>query len=117
MDNPEIERIGTTIVIEYEKSQGRQPSSKKYPGCGWDLCFANPNTRDTRFIEVKTTTKKKLTGRWLEKAGYQELLNNPNFYIYGVTEVNEDGTGKLKIYTKDDITIKEDIKYVMSFNK
>ncbi len=112
-NNLDIEKIGTQIVIAYEKEQGREEFRPKYKGCGYDYCSGND--KETRYIEIKTTKSKKLTGRWLEKAGYNQLKLNPDFYVYGVTDIKEDGTGKLTIYTAADITIEEDIKYVLKF--
>ena len=113
MKNLDIEKIGTDLVIAHEKAQGREIFRPKFKGCGWDLCTGNPN--ETRYIEIKTTRSKKLTGRWLEKAGYNQFRMNPDFYIYGVTEVKEDGTGIITVYKPSDITIEEDIKYVLKF--
>lgn len=115
MNNLDIERIGTEIVKKYEESQGRFPFRKKYKGCGWDVSFGND--KETRYIEIKTTRSKKLTGRWLEKAGYNQLQINPDFYVYGVTNIKEDGTGILTVYTAADIVIEEDIKYVLNFKR
>jgi len=114
MKNLEIEHIGTEIVKQYEESQKRFLFRPKYKGCGWDVCFGNE--KETRYIEIKTTTSKRLVGRWLEKAGYNQLQFNPDFYIYGVTEIKEDGTGKLTVYKPSDIVIEEEIKYVLKFN-
>jgi len=114
MKNLDIEKIGTNIVIAYEKEQGREIFRPKYKGCGWDVSFGDD--KETRYIEIKTTTSKRLVGRWLEKAGYNQLLINPDFYIYGVTEIKEDGTGKLTVYKPSDIVIEEEIKYVLKFN-
>jgi len=115
MTNLDIEKIGTDIVIAYENSQGRSSFRPKFKGCGWDVCFGND--KETRYIEIKTTRSKKLTGRWLEKAGHNQLQINPDFYVYGVTNIKDDGTGILTIYTAADITIEEDIKYVLKFKK
>jgi hypothetical protein len=115
MTNLDIEKIGTEIVTAYEKTQGREIFRPKYKGCGYDLCTGN--NKETRYIEIKTTRSKKLTGRWLEKAGYNQLQMNPDFYVYGVTDIKDEGTGILTIYTAADITIEEDIKYVMKFEK
>jgi len=113
MDNLHIEKIGTDIVIAHEKAEGREIFRPKYKGCGWDLCTGNEN--EIRYIEIKTTTQKKLTGRWLEKAGYNQFKTNKEFYIYGVTEIKQEGTGKLAIYKPSDIIIEEEIKYVLKF--
>lgn len=112
--NLDIERIGTDVVLAYEHSQNRAVVKLKTKGCGWDLCTGNE--KETRYIEIKTTKSKKLTGRWLEHKGYEQFCNNPDFWIYGVTEIKEDGTGKLKIYSPKDILITEDIKYVLKLS-
>ena len=112
--NLDIEKIGTTLVLSYEKSQGRVPIQSKTKGCGWDLCTGNEHEK--RYIEIKTTRSKKLTGRWLEHKGYEQFLNNPNFWVYGVTEIKEDGTGKVKTYSPKKIVVTEDIKYVLKLD-
>lgn len=112
--NLDIEKIGTYIVLNYERSQNRSIVELKTKGCGWDLCTGN--NKEIRYIEIKTTRSKKLTGRWLEHKGYEQFKNNPNFWIYGVTEIKEDGTGKLKIYSPKNIQVTEDIKYVLKLD-
>jgi len=111
--NLDIEKIGMDLVIAYEKEQGRLIFRPKSKGCGWDLCTGNP--KETRYIEVKATTKKRLEGRWLEKASHNQLQNNPDFYIYVITNIDENDVskGNIKIYTKEDITIVEEIKYML----
>lgn len=111
--NLDIERIGTDLVVAYEKTQGREIFRPKVKGCGWDLCTGND--KETRYIEVKATTKKRLEGRWLEKASHNQLQINPDFYIYVVTNIDENdiSKGDIKIYVKEDITITEEIKYML----
>jgi Holliday junction resolvase-like predicted endonuclease len=111
--NLDIEKIGTKLVIEFEKEQGREILQQKYKGCGWDLCTSND--KETRFIEIKTSKSKKLVGRWIEKHGFEQLQNNPNFWVYSVTECKEDGTGIVKTYKGSDLQYKEEVKYVLSF--
>jgi len=38
---------------------------------------------------VKTTGKSKFTRRWLEELEYQALQNDKNFWVYLVTDANE----------------------------
>jgi hypothetical protein len=111
--NLDIEKIGTDLVIAYEKIQGRDISKPKVKGCGWDLCTGDD--KETRYIEVKATTKKRLEGRWLEKAGHNQLQTNPEFFIYVITNIDENdiSKGDIKIYTKEDVTIVEEIKYML----
>jgi hypothetical protein len=111
--NLDIERIGTDLVIAYEKSQGREICKPKVKGCGWDLCTGSGN--ETRYIEVKATTKRRLEGRWLEKASHNQLQTNPEFYIYTITNIDEHdiSKGDIKIYTREDVTIVEEIKYML----
>ena len=112
--NLDIERIGTNLVLDYERSQNRTVLKVKTKGCGWDICTGND--KEIRYIEIKTTCSKRLTGRWLEHKGYDQFKNNPDFWIYGVTEIKEDGTGKVKMYSPKNITITEDIKYVLKLD-
>lgn len=114
MRNLDIEKIGTDIIVAYEKKQGREIIKPKFKGCGWDLCTGDGN--EIRFIEVKATKSKRVTGRWLEKAGHNQLQTNPHFYVYTVTDIQEnDNSGILNIYTKADIEITEEIKYMLKF--
>jgi hypothetical protein len=112
--NLDIEKIGTELVLKYEKEQQRNMLKNKTKGCGWDICTGNE--KEIRYIEIKTTRSKKLTGRWLEHKGYDQFLNNPNFWIYGVTEIKEDGSGKVKTYSPKNIIVTEDIKYVLKLD-
>jgi hypothetical protein len=115
--NLDIERIGTDLVIAYEKAQGRDISKPKVKGCGWDLCTGDD--KETRYIEVKATTKKRLEGRWLEKAGHNQLQTNPEFFIYVITNIDENdiSKGDIKIYTKEDVSIVEEVKYMLKLKK
>ena len=85
MTNLDIEKIGTDVVLAYEKEQGRLPFRTKYKGCGWDICTGND--KETRYIEIKTTKSKKLVGRWLEKAGYNQLKMNPDCFLRKYFEI------------------------------
>jgi len=114
MTNLDIEKIGTQLVIEFEKQQGREILRQKYKGCGWDLCTGNKN--ETRFIEIKTSRSKKLKGRWIEKCGFEHLQNNSHFWVYSVTECQENGSGIVKPYKGSNLKYKEEIKYILSFD-
>lgn len=113
MTNLEIERIGTLLVLEYEKSQGRRPLKEKFKGCGWDICTGN--SLETRYIEIKTSRSKKLSGRWIEKKGWEQLKNNPDFWIYSVTEISSIPFGIIKTFKGSEIKIREEIKYILCF--
>lgn len=113
MTNIEIEKIGTNLVIEYEKENGRVVKQQKYRGCGWDICTGNEN--ETRYIEIKTSKSKKLVGRWVEKQGFEQLKNNKDFWVYSVTECKENGTGAIKTYRGKDLKYKPETKYILQF--
>jgi hypothetical protein len=46
MKNLDIEKIGTDLVIAYEKAQGREPFRPKYKGCGWTTINTNRSCFD-----------------------------------------------------------------------
>jgi hypothetical protein len=117
-NNIDIETIAVNLVLAKEAQEGRYSFIQKTRGCGWDLSTATKDHSEIRYIEIKSTKTKKLVGRWLEKAGYEHLKNNKNFWIYSVTECKEDGSGIIKKYNWDDLQkleIKEEIKYVVKF--
>lgn len=118
LKNLEIEDIATQLVIEYEKNQGRNILKPKQKGCGWDLCTSDG--KETRYIEIKSTTKKNLTGRWIEKAGYSHLKNNPDFWVYAVVDCEENKQGKIIPLSPEqlkNVEIVEETKYIMKFPK
>lgn len=118
LKNLEIENIATQLVIKYENEGGRKILKTKQKGCGWDLCTSDG--KETRYIEIKSTSKKNLTGRWIEKAGYEHLKNNQDFWIYAVINCKDNGEGKIIALNHSQlkkVEIVEEIKYMMKFPK
>ena len=112
--NIDIEKVGTSLVLKYESENGRVVKQQKYRGCGWDICTGND--QETRYIEIKTSKSKKLVGRWLERHGFEQLRNNKDFWVYSVTECDENGTGVIKTYRGKDLKYKLETKYVLEFD-
>jgi hypothetical protein len=118
LKNLEIETVATQLVINFEKEHGRSILKNKQKGCGWDLCTSDGN--EIRYIEIKSTTGKKLTGRWIEKAGHEHLKNNLNFWIYAVVNCKENGEGRIITLNHQQlkkVEIVEETKYIMKFAK
>ena len=114
MNNKEIEEISITAVIRYEKEKGRLAS--RVSGQGYDLI--SRNNEEKRHIEVKETTKEKLTQRWLEEREYKTMKEDRHFYLYAVTGV--DSHPRVYEFTKQQMIErfkKEEIKYMFEFKK
>ncbi len=114
MNNKEIEEISITAVIRHEKEKGRLAS--RVSGHGYDLI--SRNNQEERHIEVKGTTKEKLTQRWLEEREYKTMKEDPHFYLYAVTRV--DSHPRVYEFTKQqmiDRFKREEIKYMFAFRK
>lgn len=114
MKNLEIETVAVKLVLEHEKKEGRHIFKEKYKGCGWDVCSSDGI--NIRYIEIKSSKSKKLTGRWIEKAGYEHIKNNPNFWIYAVVNCKEDGSGNIIPINQTQLKnlgIVEEIKYIL----
>lgn len=84
MNNKETEAKGLDAVIAYEHLRGRK--AERVQKCGYDLCSKGNGSQ--RHIEVKATTKSRFTFRWLEELEQQCVDNDPDFYLYLVTNVD-----------------------------
>ena len=81
-------------VIEYERSQGRQPYDTRYKGAPADV------ERSGRIIEVKAYgTSARGQDLWLEVRQVEEARSNPDFYVYVVecTRQGDSASFTLKI--------------------
>lgn len=96
--------------MKYEKGKGR--SVQRVKGCGYDLI--SKNDCKERHIEVKGTTKEKLTQRrWLEEKEYRTMNEDSLFYLYAVTNVSS--LPKVYEFTKQQIMDRlkgKEIKYI-----
>ena len=82
--NQHTEQLGHKAVIEYEKERGR--TAKRVQKCGYDLRSIGEDSE--RHIEVKATTKPHFTFRWLEELEWNLAQNDPNFFLYLVTNAS-----------------------------
>jgi len=114
MNNKEIEKKAIAAVIGYEKKNGRLAS--RVTGQGYDL--TSKNNEEERHIEVKGTTKERLTQRWLEEREYKTMKEDSHFYLYAVTSV--DSQPRVYEFTKQqmiDRFKREEVKYMFKFKK
>lgn len=86
MTNKQIEEKALNTVINHERARHREAG--RVHNCGYDLRSAGPGGE--RHIEVKGTTKTCFTFRWLEPAEEACCQNDPNFWLYLVTEVESE---------------------------
>ena len=85
MNNQDIQAKGLNAVIAYENTKyGRK--AERVQKCGYDLCSKGNGFQ--RHIEVKATTKSRFTFRWLEDLEQKRAENDPDFYLYLVTDVD-----------------------------
>ena len=55
--DPEVERIGMQVAMDYEKTQGRIPEDVANQNLGFDIRSKDPKTEQVRYIEVKARAK------------------------------------------------------------
>ena len=84
MADLETENKALTAVIAYEAA--RQRTAARVRNCGYDLRSIGPDGE--RHIEVKGTSKNHFTFRWLEPKEEERLQNDPDFWLYLVTDTN-----------------------------
>lgn len=85
-----VEQKAMGIVMNYEKSQGRNPKDVSRTKCGYDVKSGN------RFIEVKGQGSKRAAWIWINNSIVRNLGRNlANYYIYIVYDIKN--TPKLKI--------------------
>jgi len=53
-ENPELERIGMELAMQYERAQGREPEDVSAENLGFDIRSLERHTGRRRYIEVKT---------------------------------------------------------------
>ena len=95
MSNADTERNGIQAVIEYEKQQGRTDVQRVHKA-GFDLITRGNGGE--RHIEIKSTDKPRFTFRWLEQMEYDALNNDPQFYLYLVTNANDPASHRIWVY-------------------
>ena len=92
MTNDEIQLKAFNKVRRYERKFGRNIRVHKTDG--YDLISLR-NEKIVRHIEVKGTTKSRLSFRWFEENEFHTLLKDRIFYLYIVTGV---GTRLMNVY-------------------
>jgi hypothetical protein len=118
MDNSDIEKAGFDAVRKYETNAGRSKIERTQK-CGFDFITSRTDNSDERHIEVKATTKKLFTSRWLEQLEQEVLDSDQMYYLYLVTEA-ESNDPKIYVYTRDEVKKRfchAETKYVYKFPK
>ncbi len=87
--DPEVERIGMAITMEYEKQQHRNPEDVADQNLGFDIRSRDPKTNEIRYIEVKarsTAAAVALTqNEWFKAKQFKE-----EYYLYAVMNARTD---------------------------
>ena len=86
MENIHTEKNGLEAVMAHEKAAGRDDLKRAHKR-GYDII--SKGNGEERHIEVKATGKNRFTRRWLEELEYQALKEDPYFWVYLVTNANE----------------------------
>jgi hypothetical protein len=82
-EDPDIEQVGMTVTMEYERKQGRVPEDVAAENLGFDVRSTDPATGRKRYIEVKARARVgpvALTQNEWFKAG----RFNTDYYLYVV---------------------------------
>jgi superfamily II DNA or RNA helicase len=82
-EDPDIEQVGMTVTMEYERQQGRVPEDVAAENLGFDVRSTDPATGRKRYIEVKARARVgpvALTQNEWFKAG----RFNTDYYLYVV---------------------------------
>ena len=87
--DPEVERIGMQITMEYEQQQHRNPEDVADQNLGFDIRSRDPKTNDIRYIEVKarsTAAAVALTqNEWFKAKQFKE-----EYYLYALMNARTD---------------------------
>jgi SNF2 family DNA or RNA helicase len=81
VSSEEIEKIGMNIVMEYEKSQGREPEDVSKENLGYDIRSKGKN--EIRYIEVKTRKNEGSIALTLNEKNYAERFKE-QYWLYVV---------------------------------
>lgn len=104
-DNIITEQIGKELAISYEAKHGRRhvPFAKGEKHHGYDLKTFDEKTQTFRFIELKTSRKSHMINRWLEEHEQNCILNQPNYFVYYILDINvETKTGKIIVFSAEE---------------
>jgi len=82
-EDPDIERVGMTVTMEYEQAQDRIPEDVAAENLGFDVRSTDPETGQKRYIEVKARAQVgpvALTqNEWFKANRF-----GPDYYLYVV---------------------------------
>src|SRR3954468_6493437 len=82
--NKAIENAAIAWVLDYERTQGRDPRDTRYRGAPADV------ESSERVIEIKAFGgMNRGFGLWLETRQVEEAKQNPDFYVYVVENVRQ----------------------------
>ncbi|KAA3660237.1 MAG: DUF3883 domain-containing protein, partial [Calditrichaeota bacterium] len=113
-NDPEVERIGMRITMEYEKQHNRNPEDVADQNLGFDIRSTDPKTKEIRYIEVKarsTAAAVSLTqNEWFKAKRFKD-----DYYLYAV--MNATTNPKLYIIQNpaEHLTAEEKIEVVRYF--
>lgn len=83
--DPEVERIGMEVTIEYEKNNKRIPEDVSAQNLGFDIRSVDPKTNQIRYIEVKARSKTAAVAltqnEWFKAKRFKD-----DYYLYAVME-------------------------------
>jgi len=83
--NKKIKERSYEIVREYEAKNGRNVEAGNYEKDGYDL--KSQSSTEIRHIEVKGSKSDTIASRWLEEKQFQNIQNDPKFFVYIVKKV------------------------------
>jgi len=83
--NKKIKERSYEIVREYEAKNGRNVEAGNYEKDGYDL--KSQSSTEIRHIEVKGSKSDAIASRWLEEKQFQNIQNDPKFFVYIVKKV------------------------------
>lgn len=85
--DPEVERIGMQIVMQYEKKHGRFPEDVSEQNLGFDIRSKDAKTEQFRYIEVKARAR---TGpvALTQNEWFKAKRFGDDYYLYAVMEAS-----------------------------
>ena len=113
MTNSDVSRFALEHVVRYENRHGREylPDERTH-GEGCDIITQGKDGKK-RYIEIKSTAKRRHPNRWLEETQYKALSGQRDFWIYLVLDVTKE-SAKIRPVHKSEWPkkpIRESIKY------
>ena len=87
-NDPEVERIGMEIAMEYERKQNRMPEDVSAENLGFDIRSKDPKTNSIRYIEVKARSQVSAVSltqnEWFKAKRFKD-----DYYLYAVMPTSD----------------------------